>query len=170
MTGGLWIIVALATGGAPASVPRRDLPTAPTANADGAARIMQAYHARTQVASTVRCRSVGTGDSITVCGRRPSENRLPLPRESAEQTGIVPGEVPRASAASVRQGGCGTVGGQLNGCFGGVPIVRFGGVPIAGGDSALTRFATTLTSHIANLDIDLAPPPLPDKFRDAGVH
>ncbi|WP_256869351.1 hypothetical protein [Sphingobium lactosutens] len=118
---------------------------------------MAVYRAKTQA---VKPCDRG-GGAIVVCGNRAERNakeRLPLPREPVEG-GIVKGDAPRASAAPVRQGGCGVVGGQGAGCTGGLPIFQAVG--------ALVKAATA----IIDPDADLSPSPgLPDRFNGAGQH
>lgn len=118
---------------------------------------MAVYRARTQVVKPCD----RTGGAIVVCGNRAERNakeRLPLPREPVEG-GIVKGDAPRASAAPVKQGSCGVVGGQGAGCTGGLPVLRAVGV--------LVKAATA----IIDPDADLAPPPaLPDRLNGTGQH
>lgn len=90
------------------------------------------------------------GDTIVVCGSQAERNarqRLPLPRAAVEGALPQTGEAPRASAAAVRQGSCGVVGGQGAGCTGGLPVFQAVGV--------LAKVATA----IVDPDADLAPPP-----------
>jgi hypothetical protein len=98
-----------------------------------------------------------SGDSIVVCGNRAERSareRLPLPRETVE-SGPMRGELQRASAARVKQGSCGVVGGQGTGCVG-------GGVPILGAAMLLSKAVQGLIDPDADLS---SPPPLPDQFR-----
>ena len=115
---------------------------------------MAAYRAKTQVLKP--CDRSGGG--IVVCGNRAERNarqRLPLPRETDEGR-IVVGDAPRASAAPVRQGACGVVGGQGAGCVGGLNAIKV--------IDMLGKGATLLIDP----DADLASPPsLPEKFRGA---
>ena len=115
---------------------------------------MVAYRAKTQVVKP--CDRSGGG--IIVCGNRAERNarqRLPLPREP-DADRILPGDAPRASAAPVRQGACGVVGGQGAGCTGGLSVFQVVDV--------LGKAATA----IVDADAALAPPPpLPDRFRGA---
>jgi hypothetical protein len=120
--------------------------------------LMAAYHAKTQVVKPCD----RSGNAIVVCGNRAERNareRLPLPRDPAQSSGIVRGDAPRASAAAVRQGSCGVVGGQAMGCVGGLSVFKVADVL---GKSV---------SAILDPDADLAPPPpLPDRFKGAGQH
>ncbi|WIW88506.1 hypothetical protein K3M67_00520 [Sphingobium sp. V4] len=118
---------------------------------------MVVYRAKTQVAKP--CDRSGGG--IVVCGSRAERNakeRLPLPRDPADG-GVAKGDAPRASAAPVKQGSCGVVGGQGAGCTGGLPLFQAAGI--------LLKAATA----IIDPDADLAPPPaLPDRLDGAGLH
>ena len=120
--------------------------------------LMAAYRSKTQVLKPCD----RSGDAIVVCGNRAERNareRLPLPRDPAQNGGIVRGDAPRASAAAVRQGSCGVVGGQGTGCVGGLSVFKVADV-----------MARTVTA-IIDPDADLAPPPpLPDRFEGAGQH
>ena len=120
--------------------------------------LMAAYRSKTQVIKPCD----RSGDAIVVCGNRAERNareRLPLPRDLAQNGGIVRGDAPRASAAAVRQGSCGVVGGQGTGCVGGLSVFKVADV-----------MARTITA-IIDPDADLAPPPpLPDRFEGAGQH
>lgn len=124
------------------------------AQADEPKDPMAVYRARTQVVKP--CDRSGGG--IVVCGNRAERNakeRLPLPREP-DAGRIVPGETPRASAAPVRQGACGVVGGQGAGCIGGLSVFQVVDVLAKG------------VTAIVDPDADLAPPPpLPDRFEGA---
>ena len=119
--------------------------------------LMAAYRAKTQVVKPCD----RSGNAIVVCGNRAERNareRLPLPRES-EGGGPVWGDAPRASAALVRQGSCGVVGGQGSGCVGGL-----------NGFEMVGAMAKAVTA-IVDPDADLAsPPPLPARFKGAGRH
>lgn len=119
--------------------------------------LMTAYRAKTQAVR--RCDR--SGDAIVVCGTQAERNarqRLPLPRD-ADQGGAKQGDAPRASAAPVRQGSCGTVGGQGAGCVGG-----WNGFKMMDG-------AVKAVTAIIDPDADLAPPPpLPDRFVGAGQY
>lgn len=124
------------------------------AQADEPKDPMAVYRVRTQVVKP--CDRSGGG--IVVCGNRAERNakeRLPLPREP-DAGRIVPGEAPRASAAPVRQGACGVVGGQGAGCTGGLSVFQVVDVLAKG------------VTAIVDPDADLAPPPpLPDRFEGA---
>ncbi|MFD1106940.1 hypothetical protein [Sphingobium olei] len=116
--------------------------------------LMAAYRDKTRVVRPCD----RSGNAIVVCGSRAERNakqRLPLPREPEE--GVpVRGEPPRASAAQVRQGACGVVGGQGAGCTGGLPVFQAIG--------ALAKAAVAVVDPDADLE---PPPPLPDRFKGA---
>lgn len=118
---------------------------------------MAIYQNRTQLIKP--CPREVTVD-IIVCGRVRSEaerSRLPLPVE--EGPSAVRGEVPAASAAYGKSGGCSNIGGQVSGCTGGFNIFVVAGV--------LAKAAVAL----ADPDGDHSPPPpLPDRFKGAGQH
>lgn len=120
--------------------------------------LMAAYRAKTQIVKSCD----RSGDAIVVCGNRAERNareRLPLPRDPIQGSGIVKGDAPRASAVPVRQGSCGVVGGQAAGCVGGLSVFKVADV--------LSQSAKA----IIDPDADLAPPPpLPDRFKGAGQH
>jgi hypothetical protein len=120
--------------------------------------LMAAYKEKTRVVRPCD----RSGDAIVVCGTRAERNakeRLPLPREEADGASPVRGEAPRASAAAVRQGSCGVVGGQGAGCTGGLPVFQAAG--------ALMKAVTA----VADPDAEISPPPpLPDRFKGAGQH
>lgn len=120
--------------------------------------LMTAYRAKTQVIKPCD----RSGNAIVVCGNRAERNareRLPLPRDPAQNNGNVRGDAPRASAAAVRQGSCGVIGGQGTGCVGGLSVFKVADV-----------VGKSVTA-IIDPDADLAPPPpLPDRFQAAGQH
>jgi hypothetical protein len=103
--------------------------------------LMAAYREKTRVVRPCD----RSGDAIVVCGSRAERNakeRLPLPREESDGSSPIRGEAPRASAAAVRQGSCGVVGGLVK---------------------AVTA--------IADPDAEISPsPPLPDRFNGTGQH
>lgn len=119
-------------------------------------RLMAAYRDKTQVVRPCD----RSGPDIVVCGNRAQRNareRLPLPRDPVDNAPPVHGEAQRASAAPVRQGSCGVVGGQGTGCVGGLPIL---GTAMLLGKAVL---------GLIDPDADLSPPPpLPDRFKGAG--
>jgi hypothetical protein len=120
--------------------------------------LMAAYREKTRVVRPCD----RSGDAIVVCGSRAERNakeRLPLPREESDGSSPIRGEAPRASAAAVRQGSCGVVGGQGAGCTGGLPVFQAVG--------ALVKAVTA----IADPDAEISPsPPLPDRFNGTGQH
>lgn len=119
--------------------------------------LMAAYRDKTRVVRPCD----RSGDAIIVCGTRAERNakqRLPLPREP-EEGARVRGDPPRASAAPVRQGACGVVGGQGAGCTGGLPVFQVIG--------ALAKAAAAVIDPDADLE---PPPPLPDRFKGATPH
>jgi len=129
-----------------------------TAPADPAA-MMRRYDARTRVIRP--CPRAQPGE-VVVCARPDDEQtryRLPLPEERERaDTGPIRGEVPRASAAPVRQGSCGVVG-QPYGCTGGLPVT--GAVMLVG----------KIVAGLVDPDGDHEPPPpLPERFVGAGEH
>ncbi len=120
--------------------------------------LMAAYRARTQVVKPCD-RSSG---AIIVCGNRAERSareRLPLPRDPVDGAPPVRGEAQRASAAPVKQGSCGVVGGQGTGCVGGLPILGMVGL--------MGKAAQGLIDPDADLS---PPPPLPERFKGAGGH
>ncbi|MDX3900879.1 MAG: hypothetical protein QHC40_10270 [Sphingobium sp.] len=120
--------------------------------------LMVAYRARTQVVKPCD----RSGGAIIVCGSRAERNareRLPLPRDPVDGAPPVRGEIQRASAAAVKQGSCGVVGGQGTGCVGGLPILGMVGL--------IGKAAQGLIDPDADLS---PPPPLPERFRGAGGH
>ncbi len=129
----------------------------PALAGEGEDGLMAAYRSKTQVIKPCD----RSGSAIVVCGNRAERNareRLPLPREPDSDQRIV-GDVPRASAAPVRQGGCGVSGGQGAGCTGGLPVFQIVGAIVQAGHALIDP------------DADLAPPPpLPDRFRGSGQH
>jgi hypothetical protein len=134
------------------------LTASPVAAQDaGGDALMAAYREKTQVVRPCD----RSGDAIVVCGNRAERNakeRLPLPRED-DGGGILRGDAPRAAAAPVKQGSCGTVGGQAAGCVGGWNAAKMI-------DGAIKAFTA-----IIDPDADLAPPPpLPDRFNGTGQH
>ncbi len=124
---------------------------------EGDDRLMAAYRAKTQVIKPCD----RSGGVIVVCGNRQERNareRLPLPREPDGDRRLA-GDVPRASSAPVRQGGCGVSGGQGTECTGGLPVFAIAGAIINAGRA------------LVDPDADLAPPPpLPDRFKGTGQH
>lgn len=120
--------------------------------------LMAAYRAKTQVVKPCD----RSGGAIIVCGNRAERNareRLPLPRDPVDGARPVRGEAQRASAAPVKQGSCGVVGGQGTGCVGGLPILGVVGL--------IGKAAQGLIDPDADLS---PPPPLPERFRGAGGH
>ncbi|WP_452655359.1 hypothetical protein [Sphingomonas bisphenolicum] len=116
--------------------------------------VMAAYRDKTRVVRPCD----RSGDAIVVCGTRAERNareRLPLPRSNDDGGAPLRGEAPRASAAAVRQGSCGVVGGQGTGCTGGLPVFQMIG--------ALARGVQA----IVDPDADLSPPP-PERIKGAG--
>ncbi|QGP80264.1 hypothetical protein GL174_09870 [Sphingobium sp. CAP-1] len=132
--------------------------TGPAGAQESDDRLMAAYRNKTQVMRPCD----RSGDAIVVCGTRAERNareRLPLPRETVEGAAPQAGEAPRASAAPVRQGSCGVVGGQGAGCTGGLPVIQMVG--------ALAQAAQAFIDPDADLQ---PPPPLPDRVIGAGRH
>ena len=100
------VMLCMATSPAPAQVTDED-------------PLMAVYRRKTQVVRPCD----RSGDAIVVCGTQAERNareRLPLPREADEGAAPLHGDAPRASAATVRQGSCGVIGGQGSGCVGGL--------------------------------------------------
>lgn len=119
--------------------------------------LMATYRSKTQAVRACD----RSGDTIVVCGTQAERNareRLPLPRETKER-GAAPGDAPRASAAAVKQGSCGVVGGQGTGCVGGLNARKILSGAVKG------------IGALVDPGIDLSPPPpLPDRFKGAGQH
>jgi len=94
--------------------------TAPDART---AELLARYDNRTRVYRP--CPAAAPGE-IMVCGNQAPQReryRLPLPVESAP-AGLLPGEAPRASAAPLKQGGCGIVRGDPPLCNLGMVVVK----------------------------------------------
>ncbi|HWJ69019.1 MAG TPA: hypothetical protein VNS79_03090 [Sphingobium sp.] len=148
---GLSLVALLAAGAARG----QDGSTDAGRDADSA---MARYQARTRV---IRPCPRGAPGEVVVCAR-PDEKgkryRLPLPEEREHADGApVRGESPRASAAPVRAGGCGVIGGQPYGCTGGLPVI--GAVMMVG----------KIILGLADPDRDHdPPPPMPARVVGAG--
>lgn len=123
--------------------------------------LMAAYRDKTQALRPCD----RSGDAIVVCGNQAERNareRLPLPRDPIDGGVPMRGDPPRASAAPVRQGSCGAVGGQAAGCVGGLPLFR--------AVDMLGKIVTAIVDPDPDPDADPAPPPpLPsDRFGRTG--
>ena len=87
------------------------------------AELMARYDNRTKL---IRPCPVGAPGEIVVCGRPANQQqryRLPLP-VTQDGAPLLPGEAPRASAAPLRQGGCGIVRGDPTLCNLGLTVLK----------------------------------------------